>query len=72
MDNDEATSLYPDPLRSELNDPSSFFWKEGGRVHNWQNYIGERTQVIWNSLTDEVKKALALDAHDLAMREEWD
>jgi hypothetical protein len=47
-------------------------WDEGGRVHNWRNYIGARTRAIWDTFTDEQKIALAIDADDLAGQERWD
>lgn len=47
-------------------------WDEGGRVHNWRNHVGSRTKAIWNTLSDEAKVAIALDADDSASNEEWD
>jgi hypothetical protein len=47
-------------------------WNEGGRVHNWRNYIGENTQRLWDTFTREQKAALILDADDLAGNENWD
>ncbi len=72
MKEDESIALCPDPLDPELNDPESLVWKEADRIHNWQNYVGERTRAIWNSLTDKTKRALTSDAYDSAMKEEWD
>ncbi len=47
-------------------------WAFGGKVHNWRNYIGEQTQLIWASFTPQQRLALAIDADELAGREEWD
>lgn len=42
-------------------------WGDGGKVHNWQNYVGENVRNLWDSLPDNVKIAIALDAYDSAM-----
>jgi len=64
-------SLYPDPLDERLNDSESAFWDQG-RIHNWQNYIGENTRRIWAQLTDDIKTALATDAQETADSEDWE
>lgn len=63
-------SLYPEPLDKRLNEPENKFWEEGGRIHNWQNYIGSNTRNIWARLTNDIKVALATDAQEIADREE--
>lgn len=47
-------------------------WDEGGRVHNWRNYVGERMQALWETFTDDQKKAIAVDAYEISSREHWD
>lgn len=47
-------------------------WDEDGKVHNWRNYIGERTRLIWAALPEDVRIALALDADDRAGLEDWE
>lgn len=47
-------------------------WGEGGRVHNWRNYVGEHVRALWETFTDEQKIAIAGDAHDQAGMEHWD
>lgn len=65
-------SLYPEPLDKRLNEPENKFWEEGGRTHNWQNYIGQKTRNLWAQLTDNIKIALATDAQETAEKEEWE
>lgn len=47
-------------------------WDEGGRVHNWRNYVSSRVQALWHTFTDEQKEALYSQADELSDREEWD
>lgn len=47
-------------------------WSDGGRVHNWRNYVGERTRALWDTFTAEQKVALAADADDMAGNEDWE
>lgn len=42
-----------------------------GTVHDWRNYVGDATQSIWASLTDQQRAAIALDASSRADLEEW-
>lgn len=53
----------------ELSDPD---FENAGRVHDWRNHVGEATQSIWGTLTDQQKAAIALDADERASREEWE
>jgi hypothetical protein len=46
-------------------------WSNKTKVHDWRNYVGERTQSLWESLPDNVKLAIALDAQELADWEDW-
>ena len=43
-----------------------------GKVHDWRNYIGERTRNMWGTFSIEQRLALALDASDRASNEDWD
>ncbi len=47
-------------------------WQEGGRVHNWRKYVGEKTRALWDTFTIEQKRALAEDADEFADRERWE
>ena len=42
-----------------------------GKVHDWRNYIGERTRTHWLEFTSEQRRALAADAEDMAGLEDW-
>lgn len=45
---------------------------EARRVHDWRNYVGERTRSIWGGLSDQHKIAIARDADDRAGNEDWE
>lgn len=47
-------------------------WPEGGRVHNWHNYVTEEVQAMWSSFTPEQRAALARQADEIAGNEDWD
>lgn len=47
-------------------------WDSGGRVHNWKNHVGENVRALWNTLSDEVRLAIAHDAEVKAGNEEWE
>jgi hypothetical protein len=47
-------------------------WEEGGRVHNWRNYVPENVRAIWDTFTPNQKLVLSLWADDFAGRENWD
>jgi len=64
--------MYPNPLDKEANDSQSVWWELGGRVHNWQNYIGDRVKALWRNLSDDIKLAIAQDAEERASNEDWD
>jgi hypothetical protein len=64
QEDDEEEYLPPD-----LDDPD---FGSGGRVHNWRNYVGERTEAVWSTFTREQKIALYKDADDRAGNENWD
>jgi hypothetical protein len=53
-------------------DPTNPEFDKAGRVHDWRNYVGERTRAIWHTFTPEQQRAIADDADDLAGNEEWD
>jgi hypothetical protein len=58
-----------DDERSRLIDPK---FPEASPVHDWRNYVGENTRIIWKTLTNEQRAAIALDANERASNEEWD
>ena len=64
---EEVMSYIEDAAREVCPD-----WNEGGRVHNWRNYVGHRTRELWPSLSWKVRVAIALDADDRAGNEHWD
>jgi hypothetical protein len=41
-------------------------------VHDWRNHVGWRTVDRWHEFSDQQRLALALDAQDMADREEWE
>jgi hypothetical protein len=45
-------------------------WLDGGRVHNWRNYINDPLKTMWLSFTLEQRKALRDNAQEIADREE--
>lgn len=47
-------------------------WDEAGRVHDWRNYIGDRTRALWHTFTPEQRFALMNDAHEQSLYEEWE
>lgn len=47
-------------------------WEEDDRVHNWKNYISEEVKAMWDTFTGPQKRALARQAEEEALREEWD
>lgn len=47
-------------------------WEKAGRVHDWRNYISDKLQNMWDTFTDEQKKAIAENAEQSATDEEWD
>lgn len=44
----------------------------GGHVHNWKNHVGENVKKIWDTFTEEQKKAIYEDAEYDASNEVWD
>jgi hypothetical protein len=40
-------------------------------VYDWRAEIGPRTKGIWHSLTFEQRLAIALDASDEILRQDW-
>ena len=48
-------------------------WNEGGRVHNWRNWVCDTLRDAWSILSDDQKIAVAINADEIASgREEWD
>lgn len=47
-------------------------WEKAGKVHDWRNHVGHNTRRIWDSLSTDQQVAIALDAQQLASREEWE
>jgi len=45
-------------------------WEAGGRIYNWRNYVGPKVRALWDDLNPELRIAIALDAFELASREE--
>lgn len=41
------------------------------KVHGWRNYISEDLALMWHSFTSEQKAAIAINAQEIADREEW-
>lgn len=47
-------------------------WDEGGKVHNWRNYISDGLRRIWHTFNREQKLELVRSAEAQAAREDWD
>ena len=47
-------------------------WKKFEKVHCWRNYVSEEVQGLWQTLTPELRAALARQAETEAGREEWE
>lgn len=47
-------------------------WNEGGRVHNWRNYVNEDLRFIWDTFSNTQKTIIGKNAQEAADREEWD
>lgn len=45
---------------------------KAGRYHDWRNHVGERTKALWASFTADQRRAIALDADELASDEHWE
>lgn len=59
----------PQNILTELESPQ---WKEGGRCHNWKNYVDDDMKVIWSELTHKERTIIAYFADLQASQEEWD
>lgn len=66
---DFSAKEYRERRLRELSDPD---FGNADRVHDWRNYVGDAMQGIWHTFTDEQKAAIALNADELAGREDWD
>ena len=42
------------------------------RIHDWRNYVGERITAMWGTLAPDVRLAIAMDAQEMADKEDWD
>ena len=47
-------------------------WGDGGRVHNWRNYVPPRLKKIWHHLSMEAKVVIYIMADEQASDEVWD
>lgn len=47
-------------------------WSKHQKVHGWRNYISREVRLLWGTLSDEAKQALARQANEQASNEEWD
>lgn len=45
-------------------------WDEGGKIHNWRNYVSDDVKAQWPSFTNKQKKALYECFDEIADREE--
>jgi predicted metal-dependent enzyme (double-stranded beta helix superfamily) len=65
-----SDEVYVSPTDANaIRDPQ---WDRAGWVHDWRNHVGERTQAIWSTFTDEQRLALAADAAEDAGNESWE
>ena len=47
-------------------------WADADRIHDWRNYVNEELQRLWPTFNPEQKRAIAMNAEDIASREHWD
>lgn len=55
-----------------MSDWKSPNWESAGRIHDWRNHVSEEIQDMWDTFTDEQKRALQQQAQQQAEAEEWD
>lgn len=44
-------------------------WHNINRVHDWKNHVSNIVASMWDTFTDDQKKAISADAEEKAMRE---
>lgn len=62
-------------MRTIVNPPHDYLepqWDIQDRVHNWRNYITDEVIAMWPDFTPEQRAALARQADEIAMAEDWD
>jgi hypothetical protein len=47
-------------------------WDRASRVHDWRNYVSDEVRKMWDSFTEEQKRALYRQSDELAYAEEWE
>lgn len=47
-------------------------FQEGGKVHNWRNYVPFELQSAWEELTLRERQIIFVMACEQADKEEWD
>jgi hypothetical protein len=47
-------------------------WDEGGRVHNWRNYVPDEARAHWPKINLFNRKVIYIMARGRAYGEEWD
>lgn len=58
--------------RGKHTDLASPMFEAARDVHDWRNYVGTYVRQAWKTLDNEQRAAIALDANERAMQEEWD
>lgn len=56
-------------LPGDWEDPE---WGRLDKCHEWKRYISKDIEEMWPELPEKLKKALAIQANEIAEREEWD
>jgi hypothetical protein len=51
----------------KLNNPE---FEKADSVHDWRDYVGQRTRLVWHNLTAEHRRAIAEDANDEFLADE--
>lgn len=67
--NEETLPIYDAALDRMLINPG---WEDKGRIHNWRNYVDGDMKELWDSLSEETRLLILVQAEHQASREEWD
>jgi hypothetical protein len=62
----------PCPERDSDSDLENPGFEFADRIHDWRNYVGKNVREIWHTLTNDQRRAMALDADEFASREVWE
>lgn len=62
--------MTDDHIKQQYTNPE---WGKGGsHCHDWRKYVSKEVRALWDTFTDEQKRALHNQAQDIADAEIWD